>query len=92
MPKMEFRNVVFNAARDGKLRRLKVGISFIDQASAFFSSSSSSSSPSFDFTTSAEISVLSLNFNNDHFCISSVPLCAIDVHFIQQKECCISHI
>jgi hypothetical protein len=23
---MEFRNVVFNAARDGKLRRLKVGL------------------------------------------------------------------
>jgi hypothetical protein len=30
--KMEFRNVVFNAARDGKLRRLKVGLGcFIDQ-------------------------------------------------------------
>jgi hypothetical protein len=27
---MEFRNVVFNAARDGKLRRLKVGAHLVN--------------------------------------------------------------
>ena len=33
---MEFRNVVFNAARDGKLRRLKVRNDFLETLFLFF--------------------------------------------------------